>query len=299
MRNLVVGVNGTEASDRALEWATETVGRHGRLHAAFGMNPWTVSRVGPDGRDADRIVDGDVIEQWTSRVADRVGELTTSFSTLATPQVLDEVATRYDADAIVVGSHVTARGFPKRIGRTTNQLLRATVHPVIVVPPGNCTPLDGGSIVVGIGHGNATRGAVRFAAALAAERDVPVELLHATGDAPVFQSNGALDLVRYQVHPVERTRRAQQTVLDFAELMQTLTPSEVDITVSTPPGLAALRIDEASEGSSLLVIGRHRSIVDGGHHTAQPLRHAITHARCPVAVIADRPDREVPVDGRS
>ncbi len=72
--------------------------------------------------------------------------------------------------------------------------------------------------------------------------------------------------------------------------MQTLSGSESDVVVSIPPGLPALRLDEASERSALLVLGRHRSALDRGHHTAQPLRHALTHSRCPVAVIADHPD---------
>jgi nucleotide-binding universal stress UspA family protein len=298
MRTLVVGVNGTEESLIALEWAAETVGPHGSIHAAFGLNPWTVSLIGIDGGEGllrHGVVQGDVISQWTDHVVARVGELTTSFSTLATSRVLDEVATTHDADAIVLGSHVTLPGIPKRIGRTTNHLLRSTVHPVIVVPPRPCTPLDDGPIVVGVGHGDATRSAVRWAAALAEKRGLSVELIHATGDAPVFQAEGLLDLFRYQIHPLQRVERWQHKVLDFADLMQTMSHSELDVVMSTPPGLAAVRLDEASHGSSLLVIGRHRSLVDGGHHNAQPLRHVLTHASCPVAVIADRPDREIAV----
>jgi nucleotide-binding universal stress UspA family protein len=299
MRTLVVGVNGTDESLLALEWAAKTVGPHGCLYAVFGMNPWTVSLVGIDtgqGASPHGVAEGDVISRWTDHLADRVGELTKSFSTRATHRVLDEVATTRDADAIVLGSHATLLGVPKRIGRTTNQLLRSTVHPVIVVPPSECTPLDSGPIVVGVGHGNATRSAVRWAAALAEERGLAVELLHATGDASVFQADGVLDLVRFQVHPQKRSTHWQHKVREVADLMETFTQSDLDISVSTPTGLAALRLDEASGGSSLLVIGRHRSLLDRGHHTAQPLRHALTHARCPVAVIADRPDREIPVE---
>ena len=41
MRDLIVGIDGTAASLRALSWAAETVGRHGRLHAVVAVNAWT------------------------------------------------------------------------------------------------------------------------------------------------------------------------------------------------------------------------------------------------------------------
>ena len=57
----------------------------------------------------------------------------------------------------------------------------------------------------------------------------------------------------------------------FAELMLTLTEGESDVVVSTPPGLAAVRLDEASERSALLVLGRHRSACWTGD-TTRPSR---------------------------
>ena len=45
--------------------------------------------------------------------------------------------------------------------------------------------------------------------------------------------------------------------------------------------IARVRIGAAS----LLVIGQHRSMITGDSQTTRPLRHALTHARCPVAVI--------------
>jgi nucleotide-binding universal stress UspA family protein len=261
------------------------------------MNPWTVSLVDLDRGEssAHGVVDGDVIEHWTRHAKARVSELTTAFSTIATDRLLDEVATSQDADAIVVGAHWTPAGTPRRIGRTVNHLLRSTVHPVIVVPSGDQVALDDGPIVVGIGHGNATRSAVRWVAALAEQRGLAVELVHATGGGVVFQADGVMDLVRYQIHPDQRAARWQRKVQEFADLMETLAHQRLEIEVATVPGLAALRLDEASDGAALLVVGRHRSRWDAGHHSAQPLRHVLTHARCPVAVIADRPDREIPV----
>jgi hypothetical protein len=152
--------------------------------------------------------------------------------------------------------------------------------------------------VVGVGHGDATRSAVRWAAHLARTRRITIELLHATGDAPIFQAEGLLDLARYEFGGADQAAWETGHVEHFAQLMQALTGPELDMAISTPPGLAALRLDDASERSSLLVIGRHRSKLDGGHHTAQPLRHALTHARCPIAVIPDHPVDEIEIGER-
>lgn len=299
MKNLIVGVDGTESSAAALRWAARTAGRDGRLHAVASVNPWTellADAITGDPVSYGKSVEHDLIHEWTADAALSVDTLTATVSYAAMPQALDRAATGDVADAIVIGAHHAAGGIAKRIGHATNRLIRATTHPVVVVPThADFEALDGGNVVVGIGHGNATRSAVRWAAHLSRSRDVSVELLHAGGDAPVLQARRAVDAVRYELGKVDRATWERGEVDHFLELIRTLAGPELDVTVSTPPGLAALRLDEASERCALLVIGRHRSRLDRGHHTAQPLRHVLTHASCPVAVIADRPDD--PIEG--
>ncbi len=293
MRNMVVGVDGSESALAALDWAAETVGSAGRIHAVVGLNPWTryvADAVGGHEVSFREVLERDLVDRWTAETGFRVGELATTVSDSTAAKALDEIATDDRADAIVVGAHTSIVGAPARVGRTINHLIRTTDHPVVVVPGRPPLGVDDGVVVVGIGHGNATRAAVRWAAHLARERSLTVELLHATGDAPVFQADGVLELVRYEVGREDPDEFERGSIEHFAELMQTLAGPELDLVVSTPPGLPALRLDEASERSSLLVLGRHRSVWDRGHHTAQPLRHALTHARCPVVVIADHPD---------
>ncbi len=302
MRNLIVGVDGTEASLQALAWAAETVGNTGRLHAVVSVNPWTENLVDKITRDPvgyRDAIESALVEQWTSDAGFAVGELVTSLSSEAMAPALDGAAQADHADAIVVGAHrgiAVAGGMVKRIGHSTNALLRSTKHPVVVVPDGVAVGLDDGNVVVGIGHGDATRSAVRWAAHLARHRRVRIELLHAVGDAPVFQADGPLDLARYEVGAVDQSSWEVGRIGHFAELMQALSGPDLDMRISTPPGLAALRLDEASDRSALLVLGRHRSMFDRGHHTAQPLRHALTHARCPVVVIPDHPADDLVVD---
>ncbi len=302
MRNVIVGVDGTAASLNALAWAAETVGTQGRIHAVVSLNPWTeyfTDMVTGDPVGYQDVVESALIGRWTSEVGFAVGELETSVRWAAMASALDRAAQDDQADAIVIGVHHGVGGIVRRIGHSTNRLLRLTKHPVIVVPADVSVGLDDGNVVVGIGHGDATRSAVRWAAHLARTRRVKIELLHAMGDAPVFQADGLLDLARYELGATDEAAWEVGQIEHFAELMQALSGPELDMEISTPPGLAALRLDEASERSALLVLGRHRSKLDRGHHTAQPLRHALTHARCPVAVIADHLADDLVVDAEA
>lgn len=293
MRNVIVGLDGSEASKAALQWAATTVGQHGRIHAVVGVNSHAEGVV--DAITGDPVSFGDVIEhdlvnRWTADTRELVAELATTVLRRPMHKALDEAATMDRADAIVIGSHHRSDDTVKRIGRATNQLMRTTLYPLVVVPADPPPALlEGGKAVVGIGHGDATRSAVRWAAHLTRSHEVAIELLHARGDAPVFQAEGVTDLVRHEVLGTDRERWEAGRLGHFAAVYQTIAGEDAPAAVSSPPGLAATGLEDASRDSSLLVIGRHRSKLDGGHHTGQPLRHLLKHAVCPVAVIADRP----------
>jgi nucleotide-binding universal stress UspA family protein len=179
---------------------------------------------------------------------------------------------------------------PQRLGRTTRNLLRKLPCPLIVVP--GCVDssrrIDGNApIVVGMGHSDATEAAVKWAADLGDTREATVAMVHATGDAPVFEADSALDLANYVIHPDDRTAWSNRDVDRFAGEVQELSEHDLDVRVATPPGLPAVRLAEASTVASLLVIGQHWSTLTAGHHVTQPLRYALTHARCPVAVVPE------------
>ena len=289
MRNLVVGVDGAPPSLRALEWAVDTVGtawpdprRSGgvagdrtgggsRSHGAPDISPAAAGRA---RNGVDRAVRA------------RVGTVTAVAINGSAADALAEVAGERQADAIVVGAHVPVRTMPKTIGTTIRHLLKTSEHPLVVVPHEFSGGLaDNGVVIVGIGHGPATDAAVHWAARLADDRDLPVGLVRATGEGPVFQVDGLLSLLAYYIDPSKCAEWTSEDLADFAEEVQSMTDHELAVGVSAPSGPPAVRLVDASTTASLLVIGHHRSIVTGHPHATQPLRHALTHARCPVAVI--------------
>lgn len=291
MRNVIVGVDGSPASFVAMRWAAQTVGAQGRLHCVVGVNPWTEYLVDEAGDHvpAWAFVERDVVGAWTSDLSNDVAELVTSVSKAPAAAALDRAASIDHADAIVIGTHHTARGVPPRVGHSTNRLMRITGYPVVVVPEHHPTPLDNGRVVVGIGHGDATRSALRWAAHLARSRPLSIELLHAMGGTPELPAQGLLDLVNDELEHADQASWELAQVEHFGEVIKAIAGDDLDVLIEAPRGLAAPRLIDASEHSAMLVIGRHRSKFDRGHHTARSLRRVLTHARCPVAVIADRP----------
>jgi len=289
MRNLVVGVDGASASLRALDWAAAAVGARGQVHAVSAVSPPTELAVvpAPTGHQTYlELLQRELETEWTEHVRLRVGTMTAVATEGSAVDALVAAAARHHADAIVVGAHVPPRTMPKTIGTTTRHLLKTLELPLIVVPHEFSGGLAGGDpLIVGVGHGDATDAAVRWAAQLADERDLPIGLVRATGEGPVFQIDGLLDLLAYYIDPTKRLEWTSEDLADFAADVQTMTAHELAIGVSAPAGLPAVRLVDASKNASLLVIGHHRSMITGQPHTTQPLRHALTHARCPVAVI--------------
>ena len=73
----------------------------------------------------------------------------------------------------------------------------------------------------------------------------------------------------------------------WAGEVQERSEHELDIRTSEPSGLSTVRLAEASEVASVLVVGRHRSKFPLGRHTSQPLRYELTHSMCPLVVVPE------------
>ena len=298
LRTLVVGVDGSPAAAAALDWAADTVGRDGELHAIAAVSPATELLV--DAALADSLAYRGVLERelervWTTRVRGRVGLVTAAALEGTAANALVSVAISRHADAIVVGTHTPLAPSPKPLGSTIRHLLRALPCPLIVVPSRSAGGLSGGGpVIVGIGHGDATVAAVDWAARLADDRGIPLGLIRATGEGPVFQVDGLLDVLAYYIDPSKRGEWVHEDLVEFADRAQSSTEHHIEIGVAAVPGLPASRLVDASDNAAMLVIGQHRSILTRGRHVVQPLRYALAHAHCPVAVIPVDPPAPAP-----
>lgn len=289
MKSVVVGVDGSAATARALSWAAHTVGPSGRIHALTAVSP--VTELVVDAGLADSVEYRNLLQRelettWIAEIRGLVDSITTSTHEGTAWEALMEAADERRVDAIVVGAHLPPRAMPRTIGRTSRRLLRSLPCPLIVVPSRNHRHIDDGDpVIVGVGHGEATEAAVRWGARFAEMHDLPLGLIRATGEGPVFRIDGFLDLVTYYIDPAQRTRWASDDVALLAAEAQQATTETITVGGAAVPGLPASRLAEMSTRASLLVIGQHRSPFSPQSHVTQPLRSALVHAECPVAII--------------
>ena len=291
LNRLVVGVDGTDAAARALDWAAATVGPEGAVHCVAAASP--MIEFGVDVITGDPVgylafLEGHLAGDWTRRVVDRVAECTVELREQHASQALIEAAVEVGADGIVIGSHHHRALSIAAIGRTTRGLLRQLPTALIVVPEEAQHGLGSdGPVVVGVGHGEATEGSVWWATQLADDRDLPIGLIRATGDAPVFQSNGLLDVLGYYLSPAEREQWTTREVARFAHAVQENSDRALSVDVDVRSGLPAVQLVEASRSAGLLVVGQHWSAISRGHHVSQPLRYLLGHAAGVVAVVPE------------
>jgi nucleotide-binding universal stress UspA family protein len=291
LRRVVVGVDGTDASARALDWAAATVGSDGAVHCVAAASP--MIEFGVDVITGDPVgylafLERHLAGDWTRRIVDRVAECTVELREENAASALAEAAAETGADAIVIGSHHHRALSVGAIGRTTRALLRQLQTALVVVPDGASDGLGTeGPIVVGVGHGEATEAAVWWAAQLADDRELPVGLIRVTGDAPVYQSNGLLDVVGYYLNPQDRQSWTTRDLARLAHAVQENSDRELAVDVDVRGGLPAVRLVEASRTSALLVVGQHWSAISRGHHVSQPLRYLLGHAEGVVAIVPE------------
>jgi nucleotide-binding universal stress UspA family protein len=255
---IVVGVDGSEPSDRAVDWAAEQARLEGRdltlVHATGAVGPASLLWLDQAGVDSDlamATVRGEA-EQLLGTVADRV--------TAAAPEVavrgvvadsdardvLLELAR--DAAMVVVGSRGRGPVQSLLLGSVAHALSRDPACPVVVLRPRGESVVRRG-IVVGVDGSGTSTAALDFAHRLASLRRRPLRVVHAIWDAR--ESGG-------EVGPDEEGYDAERRVL--AETLAGMGERYPD--VAAEPVLARGLVDRVlvrlAEEAELVVVGAHR-----------------------------------------
>ncbi|MFJ8855384.1 universal stress protein [Streptomyces sp. NPDC102437] len=300
---VVVGVDGSEGSLRALDWAAAEAARtrlplrlvHASLWEHYeGLRP-----------PADPQVPGEQLlaEHLVASARDRVRDLSPEVSVVADVQPEDPVATlvreSHEASLVVLGSRGRGRIAGMLLGSVGLALAGRSHCPVVVIParqPG--TPATPGSVVVGISDATGPSAAAVFALAQAASRHGELTAVrawrrpaHALLSHPPLPGSSSSAYRHQAEEHLEDVLKALETL--EARKKQDSQEAHADgsgavvIHRSVAQGPAHQVLIEAAETAELLVVGARRA---GGWHGLQlgPVNHAVLHySPCPVAIVPD------------
>ncbi|KKZ71353.1 universal stress protein [Streptomyces showdoensis] len=294
---VVVGVDGSEHSLRALEWAL------GVAHALEA--PLTVAHVRPEALQlgSARIASlgpapempDTVVDALAAHVGAKAEGLDVRYASLDGSVVDALSAAARDARLLVVGSRGRGGFKSLLLGSTSRTLAASAPCPVVVVPhEARAASLEGGAragrVLLGLHTDETPDEVVAFAFQAAKRRGVPLEVVTAYPVPPSPALLIGAPAPALQVPPPLPDETPELVGLTARRQEERLRPfterhPEVEVIPTVTPVDAAGRLVEDSREAGLLVVGRHR------RHRVETLlvgsvAHAVLHhAACPVAVV--------------
>ena len=272
MDRIVIGVDGSAQSDRALRWAV----REAQLHNAavelihgYVIQPHR-GLVGRTNREALADV------KWGATIAPQMG------SSFATPLV----HAGHEADLVVVGSRGLG-GFNELVlGSTSYRTAAHCPAPVAVIRDGQDPTTDRRGIVVGIDDSRAARRALRWAIDEARRRAVALVIVHAYTPPSYVLLHGAGAIASPDVveQSHRRAREAAAEVVDHA-LTVVRTPAGVQIERVVGEGSSAGVLLDRAERASLLVVGTRGHGLIGRMALGSVSHQCLHHAVGPMVVV--------------
>ncbi len=209
MKTIVVATDLEGTSEAALEYARKLAGAYGaRIVLAHGLDPLEYASVeSVPGKILRRMPDQAraVLDQMTN---DLIREGIHSHSEMRQGAVVDmllDVAQRYQAGLIVIGTKGNQGAGPVAVGTIAEQLVRRSACPILAVAAdwnaGDNRPVPGGPVMLALDHNDASESAVEAASSLAATFKRTLIMVHArtSAEASAFLNPGVTTLAEFGI----------------------------------------------------------------------------------------------------
>ncbi|ULR48967.1 universal stress protein [Streptomyces deccanensis] len=282
---LVVGVDGSEPSLRAVDWAADEAALRGvplRVVYACLWERYEGAALAHDiGRPPAVPLAQDVVGAAAQRARSRHPDLRVTSDVVFEEPEYALVREGRNAAALVVGTRGRSSVAEMLLGSVSLAVAAHADCPVIVLRGSHdnrATPPVHGRVVVGIGDEAKESAVVRFAAEEARRRGVPLEAVrawrcpaHETTDHPLMAGEPAR---LHQRRAAEELEAALQDV-----------PANVIVRRRTVEGHARRVLVDASHEADLLVVGARRREGLFGLQLGRVAHAALHHSACPVAVV--------------
>lgn len=285
---LVVGVDGSEPSLRAVDWAADEAALRGvplrLVHASLWERYEGAALSAGLGRSSEQVLADNIVEAAAKRAHRREADVKISTEVLPEEPVTALLREGHTAFALVLGSRGRGGIAEMLLGSVSLAVAARATCPVIVLRGSHDNQAKSevrGRVVLGIGDEPENSAAVRFAVQEAAERRVPLEAVrawrcpgHQTTDYPLMAGEPA------RLHE-ERAVATMDAALRDA-------PDGVELHRRTVEGLARKVLLDASADADLLVVGALRRHEYFGLQLGRVAHAVLHHSACPVAVVPQR-----------
>lgn len=293
---IVVGVDGTDRSMRALQFAVQDAQRLGCGLRLVHATPETVPMA-----PMLPLISVETLDQVSHRILNEAAQMACDLAageiqvekvvrSGSRVHILDEAGE--DARLIVLGHR--DRSLLGRVftSSTTTGVAARSHCPVVCVPTTWEPDSHHGRVVVGVDDPAQSRDALGVAFAAAAERKAGLTVLHAWKLESPYD-----DIIFSRVDIEEWKESVTETVTESLRDWREAYP-EVEVEIDVRFHYPAPALVGATEGADLLVIGRHGRRVPVGIHLGSVARTLIREARCPVEIAPPGSAQELPPTDR-
>ncbi|PKK14553.1 universal stress protein [Thermomonospora sp. CIF 1] len=270
---VIVGIDGSARSLRALDWAVEEarlLGAPLRLVHASRLLAWD-GALTEEARTALKAERTGWLERAAERARRRRPGCRVETELPAEDPVQALVKAGENASLIVVGARGSGGFEGLLLGSVGLFVASRATCPIMVVPESAPDPEQApGRIVLGVDKGRSAEHAIGWAFAEADRRGAALIALHAIGTG----------------YGSPRQRVGEQ--MHLAEALAGWTSRYPDLTVERRPveGKAAAALVAASQDAALVVVGaRRRHGLPGGMALGRVNHAVLHHSRCPVVVV--------------
>ncbi|MFG3496530.1 universal stress protein [Streptomyces sp. NPDC047928] len=284
---LVVGVDGSEPSLRATDWATDEAVRLGLplrlVHASLWERYEGPSVAEGVRRPDERVLVERILTAAEERARRRAPDLAIECDILPEDTVGALLREGRLARALVTGARGRGGMAALLLGSVSLSVAARAACPVIVVR-GDEASVAGthGRVLLGVGDADVDSTAVRFAFREAEARDCVLDVVRAWR-SPVLD---AADHVLFGGEPARRHEEERaRAVLDKALDIAVRAHPDVRVRRATPEGSVGKVLVARSATADLLVVGARRRQGLVGLQLGRGAHTALHHAACPVAVV--------------
>ncbi|MPY31182.1 universal stress protein [Streptomyces adustus] len=285
---IVVGVDGSEPSLRAVDWAADEAALRGvplRVVYASLWERYEGASLADDlGKPSDQVMAEDIV-----RTAARRAQLCRPGIEVSTDVLPEEpeyalVREGRRAHALVLGTRGRSGLVEMLLGSVSLAVAAHSTCPVIVLGGGQDnrpSAGDHGRVVVGVGDKGTDSAALSFAAEEARLRHAALDAVRAWR-CPAHESTD---------HPLlagEPARLHEQHASEVLEKALEQVPTDVEVNRRTVEGPARRVLLAASHEADLLVVGARRNPGHLGLQLGRVAHGVLHHAACAVAVVPER-----------